>query len=111
LLFTVTSTNESPPSKSGLKLVCNVSIAYGNLKSENSQDFAPKPQRNCTFMNSASGHILVAILLSYSQDMLQNMSVFLGHKIVQTAGKFCILWTDWDRHISKSLLGLCTLGG
>ncbi len=25
------------------------------LKSENSQDYAQKPQRNCTFMNSASG--------------------------------------------------------
>jgi hypothetical protein len=27
---------------------------YRNLKSENSQDFAQKSQRNCTFMNSAS---------------------------------------------------------
>ncbi len=35
-----------PLSNSGLKLVCNVS--------ENSQDYAQKPQRNCTFMNSAS---------------------------------------------------------
>jgi hypothetical protein len=26
-----------PPSKSGLKLVCNVNIVYGNFKSENSQ--------------------------------------------------------------------------
>jgi hypothetical protein len=42
-------------SKSGLKLVCKVNIVYGNLnKSENSQDYAQKPQRNCTFMNSAS---------------------------------------------------------
>ncbi len=44
-----------PPSKSGLKLVCNVNIVYKNLKSENSQDYALKPQRNCTFMNLASG--------------------------------------------------------
>ncbi len=29
------------PSKIGLKLVCNV---YGNFKSENSQDYAQKPQ-------------------------------------------------------------------
>jgi len=43
-----------PLSKSGLKLVCNVNIVYGNLKSEKSQDDAQKPQRNCTFMNSAS---------------------------------------------------------
>jgi hypothetical protein len=28
---------------------------YGNLKPENSQDYAQKPQRNCTIMNSASG--------------------------------------------------------
>ncbi len=32
----------------------NVNIVYGN-KSENSQDYTQKPQRNCTFMNSASG--------------------------------------------------------
>jgi hypothetical protein len=29
-----------PPSKSGLKLVCNVNIVYGNLKPEDSQDYA-----------------------------------------------------------------------
>jgi hypothetical protein len=48
----------SPPppfSKSGLKLVCHINFVYGNLKSENSQDYARNPQRNCTFMNSASG--------------------------------------------------------
>ncbi len=28
---------------------------YGNLKPENSQDYAQKPQRKCTFMNFASG--------------------------------------------------------
>ncbi len=43
-----------PPSKSGLKLDCNVNIVYGNLKSENSQGYAQEPQRNCMFMNSAS---------------------------------------------------------
>ncbi len=29
----------SPLSKSGLKLVCNINIVYGNLKSEKSQDY------------------------------------------------------------------------
>jgi hypothetical protein len=39
-------------------LVCNVNIEYGNLKSEKFQDYDKKePQRNCTFMNSASGLI------------------------------------------------------
>jgi hypothetical protein len=35
-----------PPSKSSLKLVCNVNIVFGNLKnkSENSQDYAQKLQ-------------------------------------------------------------------
>ncbi len=32
---------------------------YINLKSENSQDYAQKPQRNCTFMNSASGYLRI----------------------------------------------------
>ncbi len=45
----------SPLEQSGLKLVCKVNIVYKNFMSENSQDYAQKPQRNCTFMNSASG--------------------------------------------------------
>ncbi len=44
-----------PWAKIGLKLVCNENIAYGNLKSENSQDYDQQPRRNCTFMISASG--------------------------------------------------------
>jgi hypothetical protein len=60
LLFRVISTkgfSPPPPSpiKSGLKLVCNANIEYGNLKSENYPEYAQKPQRHCTFMNSASG--------------------------------------------------------
>ncbi len=44
------------PLESGLKLVCkcNVNIVFENLKSENSQDYAQKPERNFTVMNSAS---------------------------------------------------------
>jgi hypothetical protein len=37
-------------------LLCKHCI-YENLKSENCQDYAQKPQRNCTFMNSASVRI------------------------------------------------------
>jgi hypothetical protein len=45
-----------PPSerKSWLKLVCNLNIVYENIKSESSQEYAQKTQRNCTFMNLAS---------------------------------------------------------
>ncbi len=35
---------------------------HGNLKSENSQDYAQKPQRNCTFMNSASVQVRYCLL-------------------------------------------------
>ncbi len=35
-------------------MVFNVNIVYGNFKSENFQDYAQKPQRIFTFMNSAS---------------------------------------------------------
>jgi hypothetical protein len=43
-------TDFTPP-PSTIKLVFNV---HRNLKSENSQDYVQKPQRNCTFKNSAS---------------------------------------------------------
>jgi hypothetical protein len=42
-------------SQSGLKMDNNRNIVFGILKSENSQDYAQKSQRNLTFMNSASG--------------------------------------------------------
>jgi hypothetical protein len=46
----VTSSNgfysSAPFIKSGLKQFYNVNIVYGNLKSEISQDFSHKPQRN-----------------------------------------------------------------
>jgi hypothetical protein len=63
LLFTFTSTNgfhfpHLPLNKSGSKLVFHVKIVHGNHKSENSHDYAQKPQQNCTVMNSASVLVL-----------------------------------------------------
>ncbi len=53
-----------PPPPPWLKVFwnwfCNVSFVFWNLKSENSQDYAQKPQQNCTFMNLASVFLLVA---------------------------------------------------
>ncbi len=57
LLTDFTPLPPPPPGKSGLKLVCEVNIVYPSLKSENSQE-THKPQRNCTFMYSASGGLL-----------------------------------------------------
>ncbi len=51
--FTPPSPPPPPPKQKSFKLVCN--IGYRNLKPENSQDYVQKPQRNCTFMTSASG--------------------------------------------------------
>ncbi len=45
-------------------------MVYGNLKSENSQDYAQKPQRNCTFMNSSSGKTTaekIPVLMEFSR--------------------------------------------
>ncbi len=63
-----------PPNKSGLKLVCKITLyteilslrtPYRNLKSENSQDYAQKPQQNCTFMNLASDYDVHSNLLQH----------------------------------------------
>jgi hypothetical protein len=62
-----------PPSKCGWKLILNVNIEYGNLKSENSKDYAHKPQWNCTFMNSPSGLIDVHSTVRLSQKSLRKM--------------------------------------
>jgi hypothetical protein len=51
-LLTDCNVPHPPLSKRGLKkLVGNENILYGNLKSENSQDYVQTPQRNCMFMN------------------------------------------------------------
>ncbi len=37
-----------PPEQKWFETVCNENFVYGNLKSENFQDYVQKPQRNCT---------------------------------------------------------------
>jgi hypothetical protein len=50
----LTDFNPPPLSLSKSELVCNVNIVYRETSSsENSQDYARKPQRHCTFKNSA----------------------------------------------------------
>jgi hypothetical protein len=44
---------------------------YRNLKSENSQDYAEKSQRNCMFMNSASSYV-------QEYNLLQALSTFIS---------------------------------
>jgi hypothetical protein len=53
LMYTVKEKGGKPDRKP-FPLPYGLRNPYGNIKSENSQDNAQKPQRNCTFMNSAS---------------------------------------------------------
>jgi hypothetical protein len=54
LLYTVKEIGGKPDRKP-YPLPYGIRNPYRNLKSENSQDYAQKPHRNCPFMNSASG--------------------------------------------------------
>jgi hypothetical protein len=58
LLYTVKEKGGNPDRKP-YPLPYDLRKPYRNLKSENFQDYAQKPQRNCTFMNSASGQQVV----------------------------------------------------
>jgi hypothetical protein len=57
LLYTVREKGGNPDRKP-YPLPYSLRNPYRNLKSENSQDYAQKPQQNFTFMNSASGKAL-----------------------------------------------------
>jgi hypothetical protein len=47
---------EGKPDRKPHPLPYGLRNPYRNLKSDNSQDYAQKPQRNCTFMSLDSGH-------------------------------------------------------
>ncbi len=65
-----------PLSKGVLELVCNVNIVYGNLNSENSQVYAQKPQKNCTFMNSASQSTWCSCYMSHNMRVNTSAGIF-----------------------------------
>jgi hypothetical protein len=60
LLYTVKE-KEGTPDRKPYHLHYGLRNSYGNLRVENSQDYAQKPQRNLTFKNSASGQLAVDI--------------------------------------------------
>jgi hypothetical protein len=59
LLYTLKKKGGKPDRKHTLFGLGN---PYRNLSSENSQDYAQKPQQNCMIMNSASGQLSVIVL-------------------------------------------------
>jgi hypothetical protein len=100
--------------KIGLKLVCNVNIVHGNLKSENSQDYAQKPQRNCTFMSSASGVKVFCLRPVERYDVVpsliqsQNNALFLQFFSKKRQGE-CILGKGKWR--TKKVISVTILAG
>ncbi len=58
LLYTVKE-KEGQPDRKPHPLLNGLRNPYRNLMSENSQDYAQKLQRNCAFMNSASGVVVL----------------------------------------------------
>ena len=52
---------------------------YRNLKSENSQHYAQKPRRNCTFMNSASGRIHLAVAHENKKILTEQTTTFSSY--------------------------------
>ncbi len=86
-------TDFTPPplSISSLKLVYNVNIVYRNLKSENSQDYAQKPQRNYKFMNSAS--------------VLAGLLKFEAFVIEATYDGFWCKYVSWKERVEKKERG------
>jgi hypothetical protein len=57
-LLCIVKEKEEKPFRKPYTLPYGLRNIYRNLKSEISQDYAQKPQRSCTFMNSASVRIL-----------------------------------------------------
>jgi hypothetical protein len=105
LLIDLTPPPLPPLSKSGLKLFCNVNNVYGNL----TQEYAQKPQRNYTFMNSASAlerryvtsvnpgcgqHQFLPVPLDYSSFLITLLATSLEH-VAGTRG-----WNTWLEHVA-----------
>ena len=79
-------------------------IILGNLKSENSKDYAQKPQQYCTFMNSASIH--TAVNSEFKQPHLKAVHVqrrpFMSPYSIFSSDYHlfqgvCQLTDDWSR--------------
>ncbi len=79
LLYTVKEKGEKPDGKP-YPLSYGLRNPYRNLKSENSQDYAQKPQRKCTSMNSASGVCTFCISSIYLKSARMNHAEIPGRQ-------------------------------
>jgi hypothetical protein len=81
-----------------LKLVCKVNIVYGNLKSENPKDDAQKPQRKCTFMNSASGQVVFYFLFQEVWLVYVDSLFTLAYTLIIHTTTFTLILTGNEKN-------------
>ncbi len=85
LLYTVKEKGGKPDRKP-YPLFYGLRNPYRNLKSEISQDYAQKSQRNCTFMNSASVEILLQCAVPTEQINAQMLLQILRLQFIPSSG-------------------------
>jgi hypothetical protein len=72
-LYTVKEKGGKPVRKPYL-LPYGLRNPYRNLKSDNAQDYTQKPQRNCTFVDSASVHCSLILSLHFNKNSKISLS-------------------------------------
>ncbi len=71
---------------------------YRNLKSENSQDYVQKPQRNCTFMNSASVYLLFIFATAQKIN-----ACYTVHPVLNLfLDRIVVSWCPWARRFCSA---------
>jgi hypothetical protein len=88
LLYTVKE-KEGKPERKLCPLPYGLGNPYRNLKSENSEDNGQKPQRNCTFMNSASVVCTGYNSQDYAQKRQRNCTFMNSASVVCTMVHCC----------------------
>ncbi len=80
LLYTIKE-ERGKPDRKPQSLSYGLRNPYVNLKSKNSQDYAQKSQRNCTFINLASGQaarVQCILCLSNKLRLIHKNNIFFG---------------------------------
>jgi hypothetical protein len=97
-----------PLEQKWVETVFNVNIVNGNHKSDNSQDYAQKPQRNCTFMNLASGLnvFLCPVNISESAFLIidKRIVIFFVQVLCLKELWIFILYYFFIKHIQKRII-------
>jgi hypothetical protein len=97
LLFTVTSTNgfypPPPPSKSGLKLVCNVRIVYTEISNLRTLKIMPRNLRK--FMNAATAEVPVYIWKGQKRPLELHKTIRKGELSGNLKGQLPLLPSLW----------------